>query len=157
MTTYPSIETAAGASGSEHTSVSMSCVPAWRICRAGAAAAASGAVVLFGYGAAAQRLSVPMMAGDPGAAAAQPITPLNFAVGTLFCTILGTVLAAVLGRYAARPGRTFVRAAITLLALSLVFPAAASHTAVSTRVCLALAHLIAAAIVVPQLARALRR
>ncbi len=131
-------------------------IPVWRVGRAGARAAVIGAVVLYGYGATARALSVPMHAGDPGGSAAQPVTPLNFAVGVVFCTVLGTVLAALVGRYGRRPGRTFVRTAVTLLVVSLVFPLAASHTAASTRVCLALAHLLAAAVVVPQLARALR-
>lgn len=90
------------------------------------------------------------------AAAAEPLTRLNIAFGGVLCTILGTVLAALLGRYAKRPGRTFVWAALTLLAISLVRPIAASHTAVPMGVCLVLAHLAAAAVVVPQLARALR-
>lgn len=127
-----------------------------RVCSAGVTAAVTGSAVLYGYGAAARALSVPMHAGDPGASTAQPLSPLNFSVGVVFCTIFGTVLVALLCRYASRPRGTFLRAAGALVAVSLVFPIAASHTEAATRVCLALAHLVAAAIVVPQLARALR-
>ncbi len=148
---------AAAARTSRSQRATLTRVPVSRVCRAGATAAAIGGLVLYGYGAVARALSVPMHAGDPGASAAQPLTPLNFAVGVVFCTILGTAVAALAGRYAARPGCTFVGTAVTLLVVSLVFPIAASHTEVSTRVCLALAHLLAAAIVIPQLARALRR
>lgn len=125
--------------------------------RAGAGAGLAGAVLLYGYGSLVTVLIGPMSAGDPGAASAQPVTAVNFAVGTLVCTLWGTVLARALGRFSARPARTFIRAAVLLLLLSLAMPLAASHTTTGTRVALAAAHLLAAAVVVPVLARALRR
>ena len=69
--------------------------------------------------------------------------------GVVFCTIVGTILAMVLATRAAHPARTFLRTALVLVAVSLVFPLAASHTAEATRLTLALAHLIAAAVVIP--------
>jgi Family of unknown function (DUF6069) len=59
------------------------------------------------------------------------------------------VLAMILARWAANPARTFLRTTLVLVAISLVFPLAASHTHTATRVTLALGHLIAAAIVIP--------
>ena len=124
---------------------------------AGAAAALAGAIVLYGYGALARALSVPMRAGEPGASHAQAITPVSFAVGAIFCTVLGTILAMILAARAARPARAFLRTALVLVAVSLAFPLAAGHTAVATRLTLALGHLIAAAIVIPLITLRLAR
>jgi hypothetical protein len=114
-----------------------------------AIAAVAGAIVLYAYGALAQALSVPMRAGDPGASHAQVITPANFAAGVIFASAAGTIVAMILAARAADPARTFLRTALILVAVSLVFPLAASHTAVTTRLTLALGHLVAAAIVIP--------
>ena len=79
----------------------------------------------------------------------------------MFCTVAGTILAMILAARAAEPARAFVRTTVILVAVSLVFPLAASHTATTTRLTLALGHLIAAAIVIPiltlRLAQARRR
>jgi hypothetical protein len=119
------------------------------VCLAGAIAALAGAAVLYAYGSLAQALDVPMRAGEIGASHAQAITPASFASGVVFCTVAGTILAMVLARRAARPARAFLRTSLVLVAISLVFPLAASHTATTTRLTLALGHLIAAAIVIP--------
>jgi Family of unknown function (DUF6069) len=123
----------------------------------GLIAAAAGAAVLYAYGALARALSVPMRAGEPGASHAQAITPASFASGVVFCTLAGTILAMILAARAADPARVFVRTTVILVGVSLVFPLAASHTAASTRLTLALGHLIAAAIVIPILALRLTR
>jgi hypothetical protein len=123
----------------------------------GAIAALAGALVLYGYGALARALSVPMRAGEPGASHAQAITPLSFATGVVFCTTLGTILAMILAARAAGPARAFLRTALVLVAVSLAFPLAASHTGVETRLTLALGHLIAAAIVIPLITLRLAR
>jgi deoxyribose-phosphate aldolase len=47
--------------------------------------------------------------------------------------------------------RAFLRTTLVLVAVSLAFPLAAGHTAIATRLTLALAHLIAAGIVIPVL------
>jgi hypothetical protein len=116
---------------------------------AGGFAALAGAAVLYGYGSLAQALDVPMRAGEIGARHAEAITPASFAIGVVFCTVAGTILAMVLARRAAHPARAFLRTSLVLVAISLVFPLAASHTATTTRLTLALGHLIAAAIVIP--------
>ena len=68
-----------------------------------------------------------------GASQAQAITPASFAAGVVFCTAAGTILAMVLARRAANPARAFLRTSLILVAVSLVFPLAACHTATSTR------------------------
>ena len=115
----------------------------------GVIAALAGAAVLYAYGTLARALDVPMRAGEIGASHAQAITPASFATGVVFCTVAGTILAMVLARRAAHPARAFLRTSLVLVAISLVFPLAASHTATTTRLTLALGHLIAAAIVIP--------
>ena len=122
---------------------------------AGGVAALAGAAVLYGYGTLAQALDVPLRAGEIGARHAQAITPASFAAGVVFCTVAGTILAMVLARRAAHPARAFLRTSLVLVAISLVFPLAASHAATSTRLTLALGHLVAAAIVIPILTRRL--
>ena len=122
---------------------------------AGGVAALAGVAVLYAYGTAARALDVPLRAGEIGARHAQAITPASFAAGVVFCTVAGTVLAMVLARRAAHPARAFLRTSLVLVAISLVFPLAASHAATSTRLTLALGHLVAAAIVIPILTRRL--
>ena len=121
----------------------------------GAIAALAGAAVLYAYGTLAQALDVPLRAGEIGARHAQAITPASFATGVVFCTVAGTILAMVLARCATHPARAFLRTSLVLVAISLVFPLAASHAATTTRLTLALGHLIAAAIVIPIIARRL--
>jgi hypothetical protein len=130
----------------------LTTAPVWLV---GASAVAVGALVLFAYGAAANALSVPMRAGEPWASHAQAISAGSFAMGTLVSAFWGIVLAVVLARWAARPGRTFAWTAAALTAVSLAFPLSASHTATATKLTLAGAHLLAAAIIVPVIARRL--
>ena len=83
-----------------------------------------------------------------------PIPVLGFAVLTAICSVLGIVLALVLARLARRPRRWFVYVTVVLTTLSL-FPVVAADAAPSTKLLLMLTHLVAAAIVVPALARRL--
>jgi len=98
--------------------------------------------------------AIALAAGVPLALEGEQIPLIGFAQLTLVCTALGVALAAGLRRWAARPRRTFTVVTIVLAALSivpdLVFPASAA-----TRLVLILTHLVAAAIVIPALARAL--
>lgn len=120
-----------------------------------ALAGLAGAVVVFGYAALAEALSVPMHAGSVGASHADPIPPASFSMGVVTCTILGGMIAMALARWAKHPARTFVRVTVALTAISLAFPVIASHTEVSTRITLELAHVIAALVVIPPITRRL--
>jgi Family of unknown function (DUF6069) len=119
-----------------------------------AAAAATAAAEL--YAAAVRAAGVPMKAGFLGAATASPLTAASFATGVLVCTFWGAVLATILAKKTAQPARTFVTVAAALTAVSLVVPAGAGATAPATKVALAAAHILAAGIVIPILARHLR-
>ncbi|WP_242910908.1 DUF6069 family protein [Actinomadura terrae] len=128
--------------------------PLWLV---GAVAGAAASAATEVYGLVARAAGVPMEAGGIGAATADPVTVGMFAMGTVICTTLGTVLALVLARYASRPARIFVTVAVALTAVSLFSPLAAGDTAVSTKIMLCLSHVLAAAIVIPAIARRLAR
>jgi hypothetical protein len=128
-------------------------LPVFIVC---AVATLAAGAVLYGYGALVRALGVPMHAGDIGASKADPITPINFTIGVVFCMVIGTVLAVCVARWASRPARTFARVTILLVVVSLAFPLLASHAAESTRLSLALAHIVAAAIVIPIVTSRLR-
>lgn len=82
--------------------------------------------------------------------------PLSgIAVVTGFFSVLGIVIAAALRRWSARPAERFVRTALTLTAISLVPPVLLGGDT-ATAVALVLLHAIAAAVMIPALARSLR-
>lgn len=82
-----------------------------------------------------------------------------FAMGTMVVTFWFTFTFAVglVARRAAHPARTYLRTALPLLALSLAAPLSAADTATSTKLTLSAAHLVAGAIIIPTVARRLRR
>lgn len=80
-----------------------------------------------------------------------PIPPLAFTQLTLVFSLVGVALAAILARTARHPRRAFLVTALTLTALSLV-PDVTFGFAPASAAVLILAHLTAAAIVVPVLA-----
>ena len=83
-----------------------------------------------------------------------PIPVLGFATLTTFFSVVGVVLAVALSRLARHPRSVFVRTTVVLTALSLV-PDVIVDAAVPTKALLMLTHLVAAAIVVPAVARRL--
>jgi Family of unknown function (DUF6069) len=122
----------------------------------GLAAGVAASVATELYGLVARAAGVPMAAAGLGSQHAQPVTLGMFAMGTIICTFWGTVLAVILNRYAARPARTFTVTALGLTAVSLIAPLTAADTAGWTKATLAVAHLLAASIVIPLLAHRLR-
>ncbi|GAB3977936.1 DUF6069 family protein [Plantactinospora veratri] len=83
-----------------------------------------------------------------------PIPVTGFGVLTAVFSLIGVVLAALLSRFARHPRRTFVRTTVVLTVLSLV-PDVIVDAGVATKALLMLTHLVAAAIVIPALARRL--
>lgn len=79
----------------------------------------------------------------------------GIAVVTGFFSVVGVVMAAALRRWNARPADWFVRTAVTLTAVSLVPPVLLGAD-VATSTALVGLHLVAAAVVIPTLARSLR-
>ena len=78
------------------------------------------------------------------------------AIGVLMCMVPAIALLAGLRRWAANPARSWLRATVVLTALSVVPDLTVPDTAVASRLTLMAAHLVAAAIIVPAVARALR-
>jgi Family of unknown function (DUF6069) len=117
--------------------------------------AASVAVEIWGL--AARAVGVPMRAAGLGSQHATSITAGMFAMGTMVVTFWFTFAVILMARYAKNPGRTYLRAALPLLAISLAVPLTAADTAISTKLTLAAAHLIAGAIIIPAVARRLSR
>jgi uncharacterized membrane protein YoaK (UPF0700 family) len=87
--------------------------------------------------------------------AGQPIPILGFGTLTAIFSVVGLILAVVLSHFARRPQSTFVRTTVLLTALSLV-PDVIADAGVATKALLMLTHLVAAAIVIPVIARRLR-
>jgi hypothetical protein len=83
-----------------------------------------------------------------------PIPVSGFAVLTVACSLLGLILAAVLARTARHPRRAFVRTTVILTVVSLV-PDVIVDATPATRALLMLTHVVAAAIVIPAVARRL--
>jgi hypothetical protein len=140
--------------GSALTARTLGQRPVWLVSAAAALAAAAATEL---YGLVARAAGVPMSAGNIGAHTAQPITVGMFAMATLICAFWGTVLAVLLARFAARPARTYAWTAAALTALSLAGPLFAGDTATSTKLTLAVGHLLAASIIIPVVTRRLSR
>ena len=120
-----------------------------------------GSLVVTGLAAtAAASVATPLVAAAGHAAGISldigvaPIPVLGFATLTAFFSVVGVVLAVVLSRLARHPRSVFVRTTVVLTALSLV-PDVIVDAAVPTKALLMLTHLVAAAIVVPAVARRL--
>ncbi|GAA2768185.1 hypothetical protein GCM10010103_72270 [Streptomyces paradoxus] len=130
----------------------LSTRPVWLV---GVLATLAGAVVTEVFALVARAAGVPMEAASPGAKEAAEIPVGGFFGGVVFWSVAGIVLAVVLARWAGRPAPTFTVITVALTALSLAGPAVAPHTATSTQIVLAASHVVAAAVVVPLLARRL--
>jgi hypothetical protein len=87
--------------------------------------------------------------------AGAPIPVSGFGVLTVVFSLIGVVLAVVLQRTARNPRRTFLQITVVLTALSLV-PDVIADAGPATKSLLMLTHIVAAAIVVPAVARRLR-
>jgi len=77
---------------------------------------------------------------------------LGFAQITFIGAVLGGVIAAVLSRRSAQPRRRFVQVTVTLTVLSCIAPLTMASGAVD-KLALTATHLVAAAIIIPVLAR----
>ncbi|MDX6229290.1 MAG: hypothetical protein QOI76_2680 [Frankiales bacterium] len=102
---------------------------------------------------------VHLAVGDPGGNA-NSVVPVN--VGACSITlamvmVLGTGLSLVVNRWARRPATVYLRTTVLLTTLSLLAPVTAAATSTATKLTLIGAHLLAAAVVIPVVSRALGR
>ncbi|MEU4530232.1 DUF6069 family protein [Micromonospora ureilytica] len=116
--------------------------------RAGAVATVAASAATMAVAAVGQLAGVSL---DVGGA---PIPVMGFGVLTAAFSLIGLIIAALLARFARRPRRTFVRTTVVLTVLSLV-PDVIADAGVATKALLMLTHLVAAAIVIPGVARRL--
>ncbi len=93
--------------------------------------------------------------GDPSSAMTLPVGAC--ATSIVMCMVIGTALAVGLNWKAKRPAYTYVVVACALTFVSLGAPLVAAGTSAATKFTLIVAHLIAAAVIVPLVARCLAR
>ncbi len=91
--------------------------------------------------------------GDPDSAMALPVGAC--ATSIVMCMVLGTALAVLLNWKAKRPAYTYVVVASALTFVSLGAPLVSAGASAGTKFTLIVAHLIAAAVIVPVVARCL--
>src|SRR3954469_22007073 len=116
---------------------------------AGAASEAWAAIV--------RGMGVGLNVGDPFGSA-DHTTPITFgacAFSIALCMVLGTAIGAGINCRARRPAHTYVVVAVTLTVVSLGAPLAAAGATAATKFTLIVAHLIAAAVIIPLVARCL--
>jgi Family of unknown function (DUF6069) len=116
--------------------------------RNGAAAIVVAAVATPAVAAAGQAIGISLdIAGAP-------IPASGFATLTVMFSVIGLLIALGLRRFARHPRTTWIRTTVALTVLSLV-PDVLIDAAIATQVLLMVTHLVAAAIVIPVVARRL--
>lgn len=115
---------------------------------AGAGATVAAAVATAVVAAAGQAIGISTAVGG------EVIPPTGFAVVTVIFSVLGVAIAATLRRFARRPRTAWIRTTVALTVLSFV-PDVLADAAGGTKALLMLTHVVAAAIVVPAVARRL--
>ncbi len=93
--------------------------------------------------------------GDPSSAMTLPVGAC--ATSIVMCMVLGTAIAALINWKARRPAYTYVVVASALTFVSLGAPLVSAGASAGTKFTLIVAHLIAAAVIVPVVARCLAR
>lgn len=130
------------------TATSSSVPTAGSLLRNGAAATVVAAAATTAVAAAGQAVGISLdIAGAP-------IPASGFATLTVMFSVIGLLIALGLRRFARRPRTTWIRTTVALTVLSLV-PDVLIDAAAITQVLLMVTHLVAAAIVIPVVARRL--
>jgi hypothetical protein len=83
------------------------------------------------------------------------LKPGGCTIAVLMCMVAGVGVLAAVRRWAQSPARTWIRATLALTALSFLPDLTVPDTAASTRMVLMSAHIVAAAIIIPTVARRL--
>ncbi|MFD0689835.1 DUF6069 family protein [Actinomadura fibrosa] len=130
------------------TTTTATTAPAKPLIIAGLAASAAASAATAAVAAAGQAAGISVAVGGA------TIPASGFATLTAIFSVVGLALALALSRLARRPRTAFVRTTVALTALSLV-PDVLADAAPATKALLMLTHLVAAAIVIPAVARRL--
>ncbi len=123
--------------------------------RVGASAAVAVAAAAELFTLAARAAGVSMRAADPGAASARLIPAGGIFMAVLMNAGVGLLVAGALRKWAKAPAKSFAVLATTYAALSLLGPIFAAHTHTATKLVLLVAHVIAAAGIIPVVTAAL--
>jgi uncharacterized protein DUF6069 len=131
------------------TATTSSVPTAGSLLRGGAVATVLAAVATSAVAAAGQAVGISL---DISGA---PIPVPGFATLTVMFSVVGLLIAVGLRRFARHPRTTWIRTTVALTVLSLV-PDVLVDAAATTRMLLMVTHLVAAAVVIPAVARRLR-
>jgi hypothetical protein len=129
--------------------------PLLGVLRAGVIGAVLAALATTAVAAIARGFGVPLEAAPQDAPAPEAIPLAGFATMTLMVTAVGVLIALALARWARRPERTWIVTTVVLTALSFAPSVTAGHATPGTKAVLVLAHIVAALIVIPIVARSL--
>jgi hypothetical protein len=128
-----------------------------QIAAAGGIAAAASAVLAVALAAIASALDVPLEVVMAGATDPEQIPIAAFAIASLLAVGVGTLLALALDRWVGRAAQVFVGVAVVATVLSFVPVLGVEGASDATKVVLALAHVVVAAVAIPLIGRALAR
>lgn len=103
----------------------------------------------------ARAADVPMLVASSDTAETMKVPASGYLVSVMGSTVVGVLLAYALGRWAKRPARTFVVVSVALTALSMGLPITTHQASTATRLVLGLTHVVAAAVIIPAIARQL--
>ena len=126
-----------------------------RVIGVGALSGIAAAIAATVVAVVAKAADVSMKAAPRSAEVGKDIPMSGFALSTLMCVAIGIVLALAFRRWVKRPASTFTVTTLVLTALSFFGPVTTGHTTMATQLVLALTHVVAAAIVIPVMARTL--
>jgi len=122
-----------------------------RMWAVGAVAGVASSLVVIAVAAIAEGADVPMEVAENSTKKPEQIPLLGYATVILGSTLVGLLLATAFGRWTRRPRLTFVMVALVLTAVSFAFPATTTATT-TTKVILAITHVIPAALIIPAIA-----
>jgi len=125
--------------------------------RSGAVATAEAAVATEFLGAIGRVCHVPMTVGGEHGMHVQHVVFPAFAFSTCVAGVAGTLMAVALANWSSRPRAVFVALTIAITTVSLLLPILIDGATTATRLVLVAGHLLAAGIIIPQLALQLPR
>jgi hypothetical protein len=122
-----------------------------RLWTVGAVAGVVSSLIVIALVAIAEGAGVPMEVAENSTKQPQQIPLLGYGMVILGSTLVGLLLATAFARWARRPQRAFVIAALVLTAVSFAFPATTTATT-ATKVMLEITHVIPAALIIAAIA-----
>lgn len=131
--------------------------PARQVAAAGGLAAVVSAVLAVGLGAIALAVDVPMEVVLAGGTSPEQIPLAAFGVASIVAVGAATLLAVALQRWVRRAALVFTVTAVVVTVLSIIPVLGAEGASDATKVVLALAHVVVAAVAVPVLATSLAK